>query len=260
LHDSIEAENETLEGYFTAAMNAIAIVQARMGSTRLPGKVLKDLGGESVLARVVRRLRRSVEISQVIIATTILPADEAIVRECDRLKLACFRGSDSDVLDRYYRAAQAFRANTVVRITSDCPLIDPALVDTTIKALFRENVDYATNANPRTFPRGLDAEAFTFAALDRARSEAIQSYEREHVTPYFYEHPELFRLASVENSVDQSIHRWTLDTKEDLALIREIYLRFGNRDDFSWEEALAAVEREPELAELNANTLQKSLH
>lgn len=241
-------------------MKTVAIVQARMGSTRLPGKVLMDLGGKSVLARVVRRLQRSEKIRDIVVATSIHPADDAVVRECQLLNAACFRGSEHDVLDRYYCAAKEFRAEIVVRITSDCPLIDPAVTDETIAAFFDEHVDYASNTVPPTFPRGLDVEVFTFKALERAWMESTNSYEREHVTPYFYEHPELFRLGSIRNQTDCSRHRWTLDTTEDLMLIRELYDRLGNRDDFTWQDALAVVSREPELAELNAKVLQKVLH
>ncbi len=242
-----------------AGFEIAAIVQARMGSTRLPGKVLMDLGGQTVLARVIRRLGRATRISGVAIATTTMSGDDAIERECEHLRVRCFRGSEDDVLDRYYRAAKEFRGAAIVRVTADCPLIDPEIVDRTIEVFVREGADYANNTNPRTFPRGLDAEVFTFDALERAWSEARRPYEREHVTPYLYEHTELFRLASLQNPVNHSRHRWTLDTEEDLELIRQLYSRLDNRDDFGWEDALAVVEREPELAEINSNILQKAL-
>lgn len=241
-------------------MRVVAIIQARMGSTRLPGKVLKDLGGETVLARVVNRTRRATLLDEVVVATSVLPADDAIARECEHLKVACFRGDEADVLDRYYRAAQQFAADAVVRITADCPLIDPELVDTTIRTFLEEKADYANNTSPRTYPRGLDAEVFTFTGLERAWREAVKPYEREHVTPYFYEHPELFRVAYTREEKDYSAHRWTLDTPDDLELIRAIYARLGNRADFGWREVLAVMEREPELAALNSHIVQKSLH
>jgi spore coat polysaccharide biosynthesis protein SpsF len=240
-------------------LNTVAIIQARMGSTRLPGKVLLDLGGATVLARVVRRLQRSQQINQIVVATTTAPADEVIVSECDRLQVPSFRGSQADVLDRYYQAARLYSAGTVVRVTSDCPLIDPTLVDETIRAFMDKRADYASNDFPRTYPRGLDTEVFTSAALERAWREARKPYEREHVTPYLYEHPEMFRLASSRGDVDYSHYRWTLDTPEDLNLLRAIYSRFDNRDDFRWHDVIALMEREPELAELNSQVLQKSL-
>ena len=240
-------------------MNILAIIQARMGSGRLPGKVLMDLGGETVLARVVSRLKRSREIDNIVVATTSTPADEAILTECQRLEVGCFRGSEIDVLDRYCQAAHANAAHTVVRITSDCPLIDPPLVDETIRVFRDERADYASNVFPRTYPRGLDTEVFTGAALDRAWSEAREPHQREHVTPYLYEHPQIFRLASACGKADYSRYRWTLDTREDLHLLRTIYSRFDGCDDFSWQEVLQLMEREPELEELNSQILQKSV-
>ncbi len=241
-------------------MKTVAIIQARMGSTRLPGKVIMDLGGDTVLARVVRRLCRAKFVDEIVIATTSSDADDAIVRECERLGVPWFRGSEDDVLDRYYQAAQTYAAGAVVRITSDCPLIDPELVDGTIRVFQEQHCDYASNLFPRTYPRGLDTEVFTVAALERDWREARAPYQREHVTPFLYEHPELFRLVSLRGQIDYSQYRWTLDTAEDLQLLRAIYARFSNQDNFGWREAVALMEREPELAELNSRVLQKSLH
>jgi spore coat polysaccharide biosynthesis protein SpsF len=240
-------------------MNTVAIIQARMGSSRLPGKVLKDMGGETVLGRVVRRLRRSRQISNIVVATTTEPTDEVIVAECDRLQVPHFRGAEQDVLDRYYQAAHANAAEAVVRVTSDCPLIDAKLVDDTVEVFRNEHADYASNVSPRTYPRGLDTEVFTFDALDHAWREAREAHQREHVTPYLYEHPLIFKLASLSGAADCSRYRWTLDTPEDLELLRAIYSRFDGRDNFSWQEVLRLMEREPELAELNSQVLQKSV-
>jgi len=220
---------------------------------------LKDLGGETVLARVVRRLQRSRQIARIIVATTTAPGDEVIVAECDRLQALCFRGAEQDVLDRYYQAARANAADAVVRVTSDCPLIDPELVDETVEVFRDKHADYASNVFPRTYPRGLDTEVFSFDALDRAWREAREAHQREHVTPYLYEHPQIFKLASLSGAADYSRYRWTLDTREDLELLRAIYSRFDGRDDFSWKEVLRLMEREPELAELNSQVLQKSV-
>ncbi|MBZ5599815.1 MAG: glycosyltransferase family protein [Acidobacteriia bacterium] len=231
-----------------------------MGSTRLPGKVLLDLGGETVLARVVRRLNRATLVDEVVVATTDSAADDAIVRECERLGILSFRGSESDVLDRYYQTARACGAEVVVRITSDCPLIDPELVDETIRIFLEKHADYGSNVFPRTYPRGLDTEVFTAAALERAWRDAREPHQREHVTPYFSEHPELVRLVFARGQADYSGYRWTLDTAEDLELLRALYSRLGNRDTFHWRDALAVMEREPELAELNTHVMQKSIH
>src|SRR6266568_5639733 len=215
-------------------MKVIAIVQARMGSTRLPGKVLMDLGGQPVLCRVVERLRRSAKLRDVVVATTNSPKDDLIVELCNEQSFTVFRGSENDVLDRYYRAASFHGCDAVVRITSDCPLIDAELVDMVIHEFIEKKADYASNVLVRTYPRGLDAEVFTMPALQKSWRMAMQPHQREHVTPFFYEHPKLFRLASVRGEHDYSHYRWTLDTPDDLHLIRAIYSRFDNRDDFSW--------------------------
>jgi spore coat polysaccharide biosynthesis protein SpsF (cytidylyltransferase family) len=240
-------------------MNTVAIIQARVGSSRLPGKVLMDLEGATVLAHVVRRLERSLQISKVVVATTCEPADASIVAECESLQVSCFRGSEQDVMDRYYRAAHENSADTVVRVTADCPLIDSELVDETIEVFRSEHADYASNVSLRTYPRGLDTEVFTVSALDRAWSEGREPYQREHVTPYFYDHPQMFRIASKSGDTDYSHYRWTLDTRADLDLLRAIYRHFGGRDDFSWREVVDLMVREPQLAELNSRVLQKSV-
>lgn len=218
-----------------------------------------DLGGDTVLARVLRRLRRATQVHQIVVATTTASADESIVRDSERLGFPCFRGSEDDVLDRYYQAAKCFSADVIVRITSDCPLIDPELVDETLRAFFEHGADYASNGLVPSYPLGLSAEVFARQALRTVWHEASQDYEREHVTPYFYEHPKRFRLTSVAGPTDHSCYRWTLDTAEDLELIRAIYSRMGNRDDFGWRDVLTLMDREPELAKINAHILQKPL-
>jgi spore coat polysaccharide biosynthesis protein SpsF len=240
----------------------VAIIQARMGSTRLPGKVLKDLEGETVLARVVERVRRATLINELLIATTVLPADDDIVEECGRCSVAVFRGDEDDVLDRYYRAAQSCQADVVVRITSDCPLIDPKITDMTIAAFLETRPDYASNALIRTFPRGLDTEVATVQALERAWRGATEPYQRAHVTPYIYQNPDVFRILPVTGEADYSSHRWTLDTPEDLAFLRAIYARVRTEDrrNFGWRDVLRVLDREPELLEMNRMVLQKAVH
>jgi len=241
-------------------MKIAAIIQARMSSTRLPGKVLMDVGGETVLARVVRRLRRAALIEEIVVATTSSTADHLIVRECQRLSVRVFRGEENDLLDRYYHAAQGISAEGIVRITSDCPLIDPEITDNTIRSFQECRPDYASNALQRTYPRGLDTEVMTWDALARAWREARLSYQRVHVTPYIYENPDRFDILPVKGEADYSSHRWTLDTAEDLAFIRAVYDRVDNDDSFSWRDVLALLEREPELVELNRDVMQKALH
>lgn len=240
-------------------MRIVAIIQARMGSTRLPGKVLKDLAGETVLARVVNRTQRAKLLHDVVVATTDKPADDRIVQECARLEIACFCGDEADVLDRYYRAAQRFAADVIVRITSDCPLIDPEITDKTIAAFLESRPDYASNTLVRTYPRGLDTEVISFGALGRAWREARKPHEREHVTPYIYQHPAEFKLLSVTEDADYSGHRWTVDAPEDLEFVRAICARFKDYPSFLWRDVLDLLDREPEVMELNRSVPQKRL-
>jgi spore coat polysaccharide biosynthesis protein SpsF len=229
-----------------------------MGSTRLPGKVLLDLAGETVLARVLNRLRRARLINELLVATTDRPADDAIVKECRNLGVPVSRGDQNDVLDRYFRASQLAKAESVVRITSDCPLIDPEITDKTIAAFLEARPDYASNVLVRTYPRGLDTEVISVAALGKAWQAAQTSYEREHVTPYIYEHPAEFKLLSVTAAEDRSGHRWTLDTAEDLEFVRAIYDRLEGKAMFGWRDVLELIDREPALVELNRCVIQKA--
>ncbi len=240
-------------------MNVVGVVQVRMGSSRLPGKVLLDLAGEPVLVRCVNRTRRARTLDDVVVATTVQPADEAIVRLCAERGWPCFRGSEEDVLDRYYRAAMAYRVDVVVRITSDCPLIEPEIVDRVVQEFLERqpDVDYACNVLPRrTFPRGLDTEVIRFDALERAWREDDNPIWREHVTPYIQRNPSLFRIHGIVNEVDYSPMRWTVDTPEDLAFVRRIYDHFGH-DRFSWQEVFAVLEKYPRWLEINHHIQQK---
>jgi spore coat polysaccharide biosynthesis protein SpsF len=239
--------------------STVAIIQARTGSTRLPGKVLLPLLGAPMLTRVVRRVSRASRLDATIVATTTASSDDAIVELAEREGWGVERGSETDLLDRYVQVARAHAATTVVRITSDCPLIDPELIDDVVAALDDGDVEYASNSlEPRTYPRGLDVEAMTMAALDQAWREDHDPSSREHATPYIYRHPERFRLRRIASPVDLSAHRWTVDTPEDYELIRRIYERFG-RDDFSWREVLTEIEAQPAWSDLNRHVSQKPL-
>lgn len=242
-------------------MKTVAVIQARMGSTRLPGKVLLDLAGEPMLARVVSRVQRARRLDQVVVATTSEPADDAIDELCRARGWLCVRGSQEDVLDRYYQAALATRAGLVVRITADCPLIEPSVIDAVVDALLDEPpaADYASNVlPPRTFPRGLDSEAIRFEALERAWREDDNPAWREHVTPYIYRHPELFQMRRVAHTADLSHLRWTVDTPEDLELARRIYGALGD-DRFGWDAVLALLDQHPEWVEINRDIEQKAV-
>jgi spore coat polysaccharide biosynthesis protein SpsF len=241
-------------------MNTIAIIQARMGSTRLPGKVLRDLFGKSVLEHVITRLKKANNIDEIVVATTLLPPDEQIVEECSRLGVPVFRGSETDVLERYWQAASTFKANHIVRITSDCPLIDPSIVDSVIELLNQEGADYSSNAIRRTFPRGLDVEAFHIDSLEVAYRRADRPEQREHVTPYIYQNPQKFKLVDYVHEVDYSEYRWTLDTHEDWLMISAIYDHLYKPNEiFTWEEAIKLMLSHPELALINSHVEQKKL-
>lgn len=240
-------------------MRVVAIIQARMGSARLPGKVLMDLAGQPMLARVVDRTRRARTIDDVVVATTSEALDEAIVVLCRARGWLYSRGSEADVLDRYYRAATAHGADVIVRITSDCPLIDPGAVDQVVNEFVdaQPEVGYASNwLPPRTFPRGLDTEAIRFDVLERAWREDDNPAWREHVVPYIRRHPDLFRLHGIFSPVDYSGMRWTVDTPEDMALVRRIYDYFGH-DRFHWLEVLDVLEHYPDWLDINRHVEQK---
>lgn len=242
-------------------MRTVAIIQARVGSTRLPGKVLHDLAGQPVLARVIDRTRRANRLDEVVVATTNDPSDEPIVELCQSRGVPCFRGSEEDVLDRYYRAAVHHSAQTIVRITSDCPLIEPIIIDRVVDEYIQRSgeVDYASNIVPRrTFPRGLDTEVMSFDTLAWAWKEDGDPARREHVTPYIYGNPERFRIHSVEHEEDLSVHRWVVDTPEDLEFLRLIYDHFA-RDDFTWTVVLTLLEQNPEWLEINRHVRQKDI-
>ena len=240
-------------------MKVVAIVQARMGSSRLPGKVLREISGKSMLMRVLERLQRACSLDEILVATTDASVDDVIEQECRRLLVPLFRGSEEDVLDRYMQAARWMKADVVTRITSDCPLIDPEITDSIVRAFLAQRPDYASNTLDRTYPRGLDAEVMSFHTLERAWRDANQPYQREHVTPYICEHPEEFKLLSISADRNNNRHRWTVDTQEDMEFVRAIYARLGGRAEFSWQDILALLEREPELAEINGSIAQKEL-
>jgi spore coat polysaccharide biosynthesis protein SpsF len=237
----------------------VGIIQARMGSTRLPGKVVADIHGRPMLWYVVQRTRAAETLDEVVVATTTEPADNVIVAFCREHKVGCFRGSEQDVLDRYYQAARKHDAEAVVRITSDCPLIDPEVIDRTVRAFLDKQPDYASNSVVRTYPRGLDTEVMTFRALELAWHEARHPYQRAHVTPYIYENQGQFKILSVTGDQDHSAYRWTVDTPEDLAFVRAVYARCEGEGSLL-SDVMRLLEREPELVEINRSVAQKALH
>jgi spore coat polysaccharide biosynthesis protein SpsF len=243
-----------------------AIVQARTSSTRLPKKVLKELPYGShitVLQQVIRRLKRSKKITDIIIATTTDLEDKAIVKVAQNEKVKWFRGSKEDVLSRYYLAAKQNKLDTIVRITSDCPCIDPAIVDTIIGKHLSTKSDYTANTLTRTFPHGLDTEVFNFVTLEKTFSEAKQDYEREHVTPYIYKtRPDLFQLNAVKapKRLQALDIRVTLDTEEDYVLLCAIFdYLFPRNKFFSAEAIIGLFKRKPWLKLINKNAIQKQI-
>jgi spore coat polysaccharide biosynthesis protein SpsF len=278
-----------------AKPRTVAIIQARMGSSRLPGKVLLDIAGLPMLALVVERTKRARTVDKVVVATTTEPNDDLIASLCHERGYSCYRGSLHDVLDRYYQAAKIFNAEIIVRITADCPLIDPQVIDQTVYAFLGNTAlgsdvvtcvlppgrrdgqllspypeslsngkfafDFAANRLPppwgRTYPIGLDTEVCSFHVLEIAWKEARQPHHREHVMPYFYEHPDRFRVVLVNYRMNFGKLRWTVDTAEDLELVRQIFARFPERLDFSWLETLDLFEREPALAQINTKVQHK---
>ncbi|GAB6158044.1 glycosyltransferase family protein [Desulfotomaculum varum] len=242
-------------------MKTVIISQARMSSTRLPGKVLKQVAGKALLEYHVERLKRVRRADEVIIATTLNAADKQIVNLCEQLGVLCFRGSEDDVLSRYYHAANATQADLVVRVTSDCPLIDPEVIDKVIEVFTDcRGYDYVANTLSRTYPRGMDTEVFSLAALERAFKEAKTPPEREHVTPYIYNHPGIFKLKNVANSTDQSRHRWTVDTEDDFRLIEKILQAlYPDKPDFTMEDVLALFNIHHDWYFINAHITQKDL-
>jgi len=290
----------------------LAIIQARMTSSRLPGKVLLDISGQPMLVRVISRTRKARTLDGIVVATTTDPADDPVERMCAEREYPCYRGSPQDVLDRYYQAARIHGAEVIVRITGDCPVIDPEIIDATVKIFFSEAESgfAATRLPPpwrRTLPIGLDVEVVSFASLERAWKEADQPFHREHVMPFFYEGtpPDLqvlgrkppsrrasreeiengavellagneggdlpsprwyvahgtslrgFKVAVLNHDPDYGDFRWTVDTQDDLTLLRQIFNHFPGCDTFPWQDILALFEREPDLGRINSAVRHK---
>lgn len=259
----------------------VAIIQGRMGSSRLPGKVLLEIAGKPMIQHVIERTRRTRTLDAVTVATTTDPSDDPIVAFAISMGIPHTRGSLHDVLDRYYQAAKIHQADVIVRITADCPLIDPDVIDETVKLVTDHSslvTDFSCNRLPppftRSFPIGLDVEVCTFAALERAWKESTETFHREHVLPFLYEgthlslhtprlatgtSPRGFRIAQLHNQPDYGSLRWTVDTPEDLIFIREIFTRLHDKPEFTWYDVLKIIENEPELASINSGVRHKTM-
>jgi spore coat polysaccharide biosynthesis protein SpsF len=260
----------------------VAIIQGRMAASRLPGKVLLDIAGQPMLARVVTRALRARTLDLVAVATTVDPSDDPVEAWCREHETSIFRGDMFDVLDRFYQAARKFEADVIVRITADCPVIDPVLIDETVQVLHSSlvtrnpSLDFSCNRLPppwtRTYPIGLDVEVCTFTAFERAWKESTEKHQREHVMPYLYEGVQFasgtshvahgtsshgFNIAQLNHDPDYGALRWTVDTPEDLELMRRVFAHFG-RDDFSWQDVLALQQSQREMFSVNAGVVHKT--
>ena len=239
--------------------NIIAIVQARMGSSRLPGKILKKIIGKPMLVHQIERISRAKKIDAIVIATTEKPEDDQVIALCKENGWNFFRGSENDLLDRYYQTALVYHADIIVRLTADCPLIDPEIIDKTINIFLKSvpHIDFVSNSLPvQTIPRGLDTEVMSMNALKKAWLEDENPEWREHVTPYIERNPTKFVIKGFTHTKNFSNLRWTVDTPEDLELVREIFTHFKN-NQFSWTEVLDLLKQHPEYLEINRYIKQK---
>ena len=243
-------------------MTVLAIIQARMGSTRLPGKILKQVNGKPLLAYQLARVKKSKCIDKIVIATTTDKRDDLIVEFCEKYDMEYYRGSETDVLARYYETAEKFGGDIIVRLTSDCPLIDPNIIDKTIQYYIKHSsdYDYVSNTIKRTYPRGLDTEVFSVNALNKSYKEATLEKDREHVTAYMYSNSQTFSIGYISHSQDFSEHRWTVDTIEDFLLIELILknLYIANKT-FYMIDVIELLDKYPDWVQLNAHIEQKKL-
>jgi spore coat polysaccharide biosynthesis protein SpsF len=231
----------------------LAILQARMSSSRLPGKVLMPILGEPMLARQIERARRAATIDRLVVATSTERSDDPVAALCTRLGVDCFRGSLDDVLDRFCKAAERYAPEQVVRLTGDCPLIDPEVIDDVVRFHLAGGHDYSSNTLPPTFPHGLDVEIFRAACLAEAGREATSPFQREHVTPFLRRQPQRYRLGDFRHSPDLSALRWTVDNPEDFELVCQIYAAlYPSRPNFVLDDIVELFKNNPDLARINA--------
>lgn len=233
-------------------MTIVAVLQARTTSSRLPGKVLADLEGAPMLARQIERVRRAASFSEFIVATSNDEFDDELAALCDSISVPCFRGSLNDVLDRFYQAALPYRPAHVVRLTGDCPMSDPEIIDAVVAEHLRSGADYTSNTQPPTYPDGVDVEVARFEALSAAHLEARLPSEREHVMPFITTRPDRFRLRNVAYQVDLSGLRWTVDEPNDLAFARAVYAAlYSKKPTFGMQDILALLRDKPEVQAIN---------
>lgn len=241
----------------------VAIIQARTGSTRLPGKVLKEIVGKPMLWHIIHRVEAAKLIDKIVVATTAKDKDKKIIEIAKELGIESFAGSEENVLDRFYQVARKYKAEVIVRITADDPLKDPLIIDKIVKTFLKnkDNVDYVSNTVKPTYPEGLDVEVFSFDALERAWRESASKFDREHVTSYIWRNPEKFRIINVVNENGDFSHlRWTVDTQEDLDFVKEIFRRLYEEEKiFLMDEVLNLLERYPQISKINEKIKRRAI-
>ena len=243
-------------------MSVNAIIQARCGSTRFPNKVFALIDGKPLLWHVVNRLKYATKIDDIIVATTVSEKDDKIEEWCKENNVHCFRGSEENVLNRYYSASEAFPSDYVVRITADDPFKEPKVIDAVITKLIEEGYDHVTNNLPPSFPEGLDCEAFKKSALDRSEKEAETAFEREHVTQYIYHHPEIFKIGNVSSAENLSYLRWTVDKDVDFEMVKAVYAHRNpeNKGILLMDEILAILKANPEIEKINSEVERSAMY
>ncbi len=243
-------------------MGVNAIIQARCGSTRFPNKVFADIDGKPLLWHVVNRLKHANMIEDIIIATTVNPKDDRIEEWCANGCIKCFRGSEEDVLNRYYCAAVAYPSDIVVRVTADDPFKEPKVIDRVIKKLIEEKLDLVTNNFPPSFPEGLDCEAFTFRVLELMEKMAHDSFEREHVTQYAYHNPDKFKIGNVVSDTNLSSFRWTIDNTEDYEMVKAVYANRKRPSEgiLLMDEILNILRENPGIATINSQVKRSTMY
>ena len=243
-------------------MSVNAIIQARCGSTRFPNKVFALIDGKPLLWHVVNRLKYATKIDDIIVATTVSEKDDKIEEWCKENNVHFFRGSEENVLNRYYSASEAYPSDYVVRITADDPFKEPKVIDAVITKLIEEGYDHVTNNLPPSFPEGLDCEAFKKSALDRSEKEAETAFEREHVTQYIYHHPEIFKIGNVSNAENLSYLRWTVDKDVDFEMVKAVYAHRNpaNKGILLMDEILDILKANPEIEKINSEVERSAMY
>jgi len=238
-----------------------AIIQARMASTRLPGKVLSEFSDNTLLGHIIDRISHSKFLSKIVVATTVNPIDDKLVEWLELNRIQYVRGSESDVLNRYYQAAKSENAKHIARITSDDPFKDPEIIDQVAQLYFSESLDFAYNNKPPSFAEGLDTEIFSFEALAKAESESIDCFEREHVTQHFYRNPGKFRQKNLLSPFDFSNLRWTIDTEQDMAMAQRVYSELYKKGNiFLANDILSLIKKKPEIELINQNVKRSDMY